>query len=101
MHDVGTGVGHGRTARLGDDTHGLARLQGLEVRGYRLGRGVLVEFIEGKLVNIDIAVYFLQETACRAYVLDDEVAYAHDDVVVVCGEHLLYGRVAQGAGDEI
>ena len=100
-YHIGTGIGHSRTSSLGDHTHGLACLQRLQIRGYSLGRGMLIEFIKGEFVDIDVAVDLLEEATSRTDILYDEMAQCHYDIMIIGRQHLLNGCIAQCAGDKV
>ena len=56
---------------------------------------------EGAVVYGKLSVHTAKETACRAYLLYDEVADVTNHLCIVGGKYILVRSIAQGDGDEI
>jgi hypothetical protein len=56
---------------------------------------------EGAVVYGELTIHAAQETACRAYLLYDEVADVTNHLCIVGGKYILVRSIAQGDGDEI
>ena len=61
------------------------------------GIGVLAHRRKCEGVDIDSFIDRLEETAGGAHFFHNEMAQLEDNLAVVRGQHLLHGRVAEGA----
>ena len=100
-NDVGTGIGNGRATSLADDTHGVSLGNGSKVFGKAGCVGMLTHLEEGAIVYGELTIHAAQETACRAYLLYDEVADVTNHLCIVGGKYILVRSVAKGDRDEV
>ena len=100
-HGKSSGVGHGRTSGLAHHGHVISLSHRLKHGGHIGGVGVLVEHAEGERVNVDVAAAPLEETACAADILHNEMLHRACHLYAVGGHYLCRVGVTQRHRQEI
>ena len=99
--DVGSGIGYGRTASFGDDTHVVSLQQRSEKSVKTLTIGMLIQRQEGAIVDGKVAMQFAEIATRGSDIFHDEMAKGANNVIYVRGDDFGRVAVAERVGYEI